>query len=281
MRSLAVNGTEIWYVDRGNGLPLVLIHGFPLDHTMWTDLIDALAGASQDASAQALSPVFPIRILAPDLRGFGRSPLGPTGDAKVTMDQFADDLAAWLDALAIREAVVVCGLSMGGYIAFQFWWKFAARLRGLILCDTRAVADTPEAAAGRRSMAERVLREGPAPLVETMLPKLLAETTLRQRPELVERLRGMIGAGNPQGAAAAARGIAERPDMTASLARIRCPTLVVAGQHDAISPPAEMRNLAAAIPGAKFVEIPAAGHMAPMENPLAVSGAMREFLEGV
>ena len=164
------------------------------------------------------------------------------------MDQFADDLAAWLDVLAIREAVVVCGLSMGGYIAFQFWRKFAARLRGLILCDTRAIADTPEAAAGRRSMAERVLREGPAPLVETMLPKLLAETTLRQRPELVERLRGMIGAGNPQGAAAAARGMAERPDMTASLARIRCPTLVVAGQHDAISPPAEMRNLAAAIP---------------------------------
>ncbi len=268
VKSLAVNGTEIWYVDRGTGLPLLLIHGFPLDHTMWTELIDALAGPG-------------LRVLAPDLRGFGRSPLGTTENATVTMDQFADDLAGWLDALAIREPVVLCGLSMGGYIAFQFWRKFAPRLRGLILCDTRAVADTPEGAAGRRSMAERVLREGPAPLVETMLPKLLADTTPRQRPDLVERLRSMIAAANPQGIAAAARGMAERPDMTSALGQIRCPTLVIVGQHDVISPPAEMRGLAAAIPAAKFAEIPAAGHMSPMENPVAVSGAMREFLAGV
>ena len=135
------------------------------------------------------------------------------------MEQFADDLAAWLDALAIREPVVFCGLSMGGYIAFQFWRRFAARLRGLILCDTKAVADTPEGAAARQSTAERVLREGTAPVVEAMLPKLLAESTERQRPELVERLRSMIAAGNPQGIAAAARGMAERPDMTGALRR--------------------------------------------------------------
>jgi pimeloyl-ACP methyl ester carboxylesterase len=114
-----------------------------------------------------------------------------------------------------------------------------------------------------------------------MLPKLLAESTVRQRPELVERLRRTIAAGNPQGIAAAARGMAERPDMTAALGQIRCPTLVVVGQHDAISPPAEMRRLAAAISGAKLAEIPAAGHMAPMENPVAVSGATREFLAGI
>jgi pimeloyl-ACP methyl ester carboxylesterase len=268
MNSLTVHGTEIWYADRGTEQPVVLVHGFPLDHTMWAELIDALAGPA-------------TRILAPDLRGFGRSPLGTIGDAKFTMDQFADDLAAWLDALAIREPVVFCGLSMGGYIAFQFCRKYAARLRGLILCDTKATADTPEGAAARRDTAERVLREGTAPLIEGMLPKLLAESTVRQRPELVERLRRTIAAGNPQGIAAAARGMAERPDMTAALGQIRCPTLVVVGQHDAISPPAEMRRLAAAISGAKLAEIPAAGHMAPMENPVAVSGATREFLAGI
>jgi pimeloyl-ACP methyl ester carboxylesterase len=199
----------------------------------------------------------------------------------VTMDDFAADLAAWLDGLGIGEPVVFCGLSMGGYIAFQFWRHFATRLRGLVLCDTKATADTPEGAAGRRAMAERVLGEGAAPLVETMLPKLLAEDTVRERPELVEQLRSMIASGNPQGIAAAARGMAERPDMTAALAEIRCPTLVVVGQHDAISPPAEMRGLANAIPGARLAEIPAAGHMAPMENPAAVAAVMREFLDGI
>jgi pimeloyl-ACP methyl ester carboxylesterase len=282
VRSLAVGGTEIWYVDRGTGLPLVLVHGFPLDHTMWTEQIDALAGPNQDPSlGPTLSPATALRVLAPDLRGFGRSRLGTAVGGKVTMDQFADDLAAWLDSLAIREPVVLCGLSMGGYIAFQFWRKFAPRLRGLILCDTKASADTPEGAAGRRDMAERVLREGPALLAETMLPKLLAETTRQQRPYLVEQLQSVIAAGDPQGIAAAARGMAERPDMTAALGQIRCPTLVIVGQQDVISPPAEMRGLAEAIPGAKFVEIPAAGHMSPLENPVAVSMAMRAFLATV
>ena len=141
---------------------------------------------------------------------------------------------------------------MGGYIAFQFWRRYAARLRGLILCDTRAAADTPEAAAARRVMAERVLREGPAPLVETMLPRLLGETTRRQRPELVENVRRVMMAADPRAIAAAARGMAERPDMTASLPQIRCPTLVVVGSEDAISPPAEMRGIAEAIPGAEL-----------------------------
>ena len=147
------------------------------------------------------------------------------------MAQFADDLAALLDALGISEPVVLCGLSMGGYIAFQFWRRHAARLRGLILCDTRAAADTPEAAAARAVMAERVLREGPAPLVETMLPRVLGETTRRQRPDLVENVRRMMMAADPRGIAAASRGMAERPDMTASLPQIRCPTLVVVGSR--------------------------------------------------
>ena len=197
------------------------------------------------------------------------------------MEQFADDLAGLLDALEIAEPVVLCGLSMGGYIALQFWRKYAARLRGLILCDTRAAADPPEAAAARLVMAERVLREGPAPLVDSMLPRVLGETTRQKRPQLVEAVRRMMMAASPQGIAAALRGMAERPDMTAALGEIRCPTLVLVGAEDVASTPAEMRGMAQAIPGAKFVEIPAAGHLSPLENPPAFNAAMLEFVETI
>ena len=261
MKSLRANGTELWYLDRGAGVPLLLVHGFPLDHAMWAGQVDELPAH--------------CRVIVPDLRGFGRS---PADGEKVTMEHFADDLAAMLDGLGIAEPVVLCGLSMGGYIALQFWRNYRARLRGLVLCDTRAAADAPEAAAARLTLAERVLREGPAPLVEIMLPKLFGEATRRQRPDVVKGLRRVMMATDPRGIAAAARGMAERPDMTGMLDRIACPTLVIVGEHDAISPPAEMRGIAEAVPGAKFVEIPAAGHMSPLENPAAVNAALAEFL---
>jgi 3-oxoadipate enol-lactonase len=263
MKSLSVRGTELCFVDCGHGQPVLFVHGFPLDHTMWTAQIDVLSGQ--------------YRVIAPDLRGFGRS-AGVLPDRTMTMEHFADDLAGLLDALDIREPIVYCGLSMGGYIAFQFQRKYAARLRGLVLCDTRSTADTPEGVASRRTMADRVLKEGVAFVAETMLPRLFCETTHRQRPELVEGLRRVIMANSPQGIAAAALGMGERPDMTASLDEIRCPTLVIVGRDDVISPPTEMRGIAEAIPDGKFVEIPAAGHMSPMENPAAVNAAILEFL---
>jgi 3-oxoadipate enol-lactonase len=262
MKMISIHGTELWYVDRGAGMPLLLVHGFPLDHTMWAAQIDELSKK--------------YRVIAPDLRGLGRSRKDPL--PKMSMSQFADDLAALLDALGIFEPVVYCGLSMGGYIAFQFWRKYAARLRGLILCDTRATADSPEIAAGRHVMAERVLREGSMPLVDSMIPRLFAETTRQQHPQTVEKLRSVMISNDPRGIAAAALGMAERPDMTAELGRIGCPTLVIVGQHDMISPPAEMRGIAEAIPGSKYVEIPEAGHMSPMEAPAAVNAAIAEFL---
>ena len=279
MKSLRVNGTELKYVDRGTGLPLVLVHGFPLDHTMWAGQLDGLSRPPDELLlGEAFLPterIPPLRIIAPDLRGLGRS---PAGDEKVTMEQFADDLAGLLDGLAIEEPAVVCGLSMGGYVAFQFWRRHAARLRGLILCDTRATADAPEVAVARLDMAERVLREGPSPLVEGMLPRLFAKITRQNHPERVEALRNVMMAGDRHGISAAALGMAERPDMTASLGKITCPTLVLVGQHDAISPPTEMLGIAEAIPGARFVEIPAVGHMAPLENPAEVNAAMLKFL---
>jgi len=262
MKTLDVGGWKMRCVDRGDGLPIVFVHGFPLDHTMWAEQTAALSSRS-------------VRAIAPDLRGFGESAVeGET----VTMEQFADDLAAMLDALGVARPIVLCGLSMGGYIALQFWQKYAARLQGLILCDTRAAADAPDVAAGRFQTADRVPREGASLLVETMFPRIFGETTRRRRPELLDAMRRVVAANDPRGVAAALRGMAERPDMSGRLSQIACPTLVLVGQEDISSPPAEMRVMAEAIPGARFVEIPAAGHLAPLENPAAVNAAIADFL---
>jgi pimeloyl-ACP methyl ester carboxylesterase len=264
MKTLTVNAVELAFVDQGAGTPVVLVHGFPLDHTMWNAQIDALSKG--------------YRVIAPDLRGFGRSTLG---HGTLPMQQFADDLAALLDGLRIEQPIVLCGLSMGGYVALQFWQNHGTRLAGLILCDTRAVADTLEVAAGRLEMAQRVLREGPAPLVEQMMPKLLVQTMAEDRPELVDSLRRVMMATDPKAIAAAARGMAQRPDMLSKLAEIDCPTLVIVGEQDAISSPHEMRAIARPIPNARFVEISGCGHMSPMEKPAAVNAAILEFLDQV
>lgn len=261
MKRFTVNGVELATADRGSGLPLVLVHGFPLHHAMWNAQLEALSGR--------------YRVIAPDLRGFGAS--GVT-EGTVTMEQFADDLAALLDALEIDQPVVLCGLSMGGYIAWAFWRKYPSRVRALVFCDTRAAADSPEAAANRLATAERVMREGPGPVADGMLPKLTAKVAPKMHPEVIETLRQMILSTDPRGIAAAARGMAQRPDATAWLPQIACPTLVLVGQEDAISPVAEMRAIAEAIPGAQFVEIGGAGHMSPMENPAEVNVAIGAFL---
>jgi 3-oxoadipate enol-lactonase len=290
VKSLNVNGGELRYIDQGTGRPLLLVHGFPLDHSMWAGQIDGLSSQH--------------RVIAPDLRGLGRSPARGTvpifagtvaqpwsakmglsplpgrGDV-MTMEAFADDLAALLDGLGVREPVACCGLSMGGYIAFQFWRKYGDRLRALILCDTRSTPDTPEVAEARLAMADRVLREGPTPLVESMMPRLFCDATRQDHPEIVEALQSVMLRNDPRGIAAAARGMAVRPDMTPALPQIHCPTLVIVGQHDVISPPAEMRMIADAIPTAQYVEIAGAGHMAPMEKPQEVAAAMDRFLASV
>ncbi len=262
MDSITLGGVELRYVDRGSGQTILLVHGFPLHHGMWNGQIALLEHQ--------------YRVIAPDLRGFGRSGAGQ--EETVSMEQMADDLAALLDTLGIGEPVVFVGLSMGGYIAFAFWRKYRAKLRGLVLCDTRAAADTPEAAAARLQTALDVLRDGPAVLVEAMLPRLLAPATLAGDQRLVGELRSMMVAGDRRGLAAALRGMAQRPDATPLLPAINCPTLLVVGREDAIASPAEMGAMARAIPGARLVEIPAAGHMAPLEQPDAVNAALLQFL---
>jgi len=252
---------ELHVERRGRGTPLLLVHGFPLDHHMWHAQLDALADKYQ--------------VLAPDLRGFGKSPVTA---GIVSMAQLADDLAAALDRLEIRQPVHFCGLSMGGYVAWQFWLRHRAKLASLILCDTKAAADTAEAARGRGSMALKVLNEGSASIVETMLEKLIAPSTRQEQPEVVARLRQMISESNPQGIAAVLGGMAAREDMTARLPDIDLPTQLIVGRHDAISTVEEMRSIAAGINGAKFTVIDHSGHMTPMENPQAFNRAVREFL---
>jgi 3-oxoadipate enol-lactonase len=252
--------------EAGTGQPMLLVHGFPLNHSMWAGQMEGLASD--------------CRVIAPDLRGFGQSPFvpGSAADGAVTMEDYADDLAALLDARDVRVPVVLCGLSMGGYIAWQFWRRHAARLAALILCDTKSSADTAEAAGARRQMAERVLKEGAAVAAEAMLPKFFARSTVERQPALVESMRQAILATLPEAIAAAQRGMAQRADVTGWLKAIDVPALVLAGAEDVISPPAEMRAMAAAMPQARFVEVPEAGHMAPLEQPNAVNQAVREFL---
>ncbi|MDH3719792.1 MAG: alpha/beta hydrolase [Planctomycetota bacterium] len=256
-----INGETFQVVQRGAGDPLLLVHGFPLNQSMWNAQIDHFAETHQ--------------VIAPDLRGFGGSVVTP---GTVTMEQYADDLASLLDVLEVRQPVVFCGLSMGGYVAWQFWRKHRDRLSALILCDTRAVADTDEVRQGRLEMAQRVVREGAEFVADGMLPKLVGPGAVNSQAEVVEAIRQMILTTDPETIAAAQRGMAQRPDVTGTLGKIAVSTLVLVGQHDTISPPDEMRQIAAAIPDSRFVEILDTGHMAPMENAPAVNAAMAEFL---
>jgi pimeloyl-ACP methyl ester carboxylesterase len=194
------------------------------------------------------------------------------------MERYAVDLVDLLDALRIIEPVILAGFSMGGYVAWQFVRKFSTRLSGLIQCDTRATADTEEAKAGRLKVADNVAEWGSARIAEMMGPKLLAAGTFEQKPEIVAAVRQIVERTSPAAVEAAQRGMAARPDVTNMLPSIMVPTLVVVGEEDAISPPQEMKSIAATIPNAEFVEIPDSGHMTTMENPAAVTSAIAAFL---
>lgn len=263
LKRIAVNDVELSTVDVGQGPTIVFLHGFPLDHQMWQGQIDALSGS--------------YRVIAPDLCGFGAS---GHREGTVSMEQMADDVANLLAALGVVEPVTLCGLSMGGYVAWQFWRRHAVRLARLVLCDTRAAADNEETARGRELTARRILTEGAQVVVEPMLERLICATTRENQPAVVDALRQTMQAGNPHGLAAALRGMAARPDVTTWLPEISLPTLVIAGAEDVISPAAEMRAFAAQMPCARFVEIAHAGHMAPLEQPAAVNRALTEFLTG-
>jgi 3-oxoadipate enol-lactonase len=252
------------YTDAGQGLPLLFIHGYPLSRSLWQLQIEALSDVA--------------RVLAPDLRGFGDSQSVP---GPYSMDLFADDLNAFLDALGIAEPAVICGLSMGGYVAFAFYRKYAHRVRGLVLTSTRAAPDTAEGKARRDQAAAEAMQAGVASVVDGMLPKLLAPQNLKKRPELVERASSIMASASLQGVVGALNAMKERPDSTPTLGRIAVPTLVVHGAEDSIVPLEEARQMAAAIPGARLEVIPDAGHLLNIENPQVYNQALRQFLDSL
>jgi 3-oxoadipate enol-lactonase len=259
-----LNGVTIAYRDRGqrHRAALLLIHGFPFDHRMWAA---QLTGLSTDS-----------RVIAPDLRGFGRSEVTP---GPLTMEQHADDLAALLDHLAIERAIIA-GLSMGGYIAFALWRRHRRRVQALILLDTRAEPDAPQAKANRDAMAAVVRRSGSAAITGDLLPRLLAPGNVSNR-RIAERVLTTMADQPAEGVAGALTGLRDRADSRSTLPTITVPTLVLVGAQDALTPPADAAAIAAAIPGARLVVTPHAGHLSALENPRAVNRAMRDFCREV
>jgi len=248
---------ELAYESYGSGKPLVLVHAFPLDSRMWRETAEALSTR--------------CRVLTPDMRGFGGSELG-AGDASIA--DMADDVAALLDSLGLVRAAVG-GLSMGGYVALAFATRHGSRLESLILADTRAVADSDAARAGRAEALLRVQNEGVAALVERQLGALLSPAASQA---VRRRVREIGQSQSPAGVAAGIRALRDRPDRRVELAWIVCPTLVMVGSEDAISPRAETADMASAISGARLIEIPAAGHLSNLENPAAFVAAIASFI---
>jgi pimeloyl-ACP methyl ester carboxylesterase len=249
------------------GPPLLLVHGFPLARAMWDG---QLAGLSELA-----------RVVSLDLSGFGDTP-PRTGDsdAPFRMEEMADEVLALADALGFHR-FVAGGLSMGGYVVLAMHRRAPDRISGMLLCDTRAEPDTPEARKQRLIDADHVLAHGTGILVEKHLRLLLAPETLARRRDLAVAKEVMIRRATPLGVAAALRGMAERPDARPQLRTIGVPTLVVVGAEDAIIPPATHQAMAAQIPDAELAVIPGAGHLSPFEASEPVNVALRKLLRRV
>jgi pimeloyl-ACP methyl ester carboxylesterase len=254
-RSASAPAPTLSFDDAGSGAPVVLLHPFPFDRRFWADLARRLATTR--------------RVIVPDLRGFGRTPLA--GDFSIA--DLADDLAALLDHLGLARAHVG-GLSMGGYVALAFAARHPHRLAGLLLADTKAGPDT-EAARAARAEAIALVDEGGVPAyVERQLPRLVAPAALARTADELRRLCGQPAATVKAGLCA----LRDRPDRTPDLAAITCPTLVVVGQEDVLTPPSEAALMVSRIPGSRLVELPGVGHLPPLEEPEAFARAVLPFL---
>jgi len=261
MKWLRVNNTELAYRDEGAGEPIVFLHAFPLNQTMWDEQVAALAPSH--------------RVITFDWRGFGESGIGATDS---TIPAFAGDLAELLSQLQIERATI-CGLSMGGYVAFAFYRTHASRVKALVLCDTRATADTDEGKRARYEMAEVARSKGIAAIADSMIPRLLGETTLQNRPDTVKRLRRMIETAQAEGVARALFGMAQRQDSTDLLPLVDCPTLVVVGSEDKLTPQSEAEKISRLVKTANLEVIGGAGHLSNLEQPIPFNRAISKFLD--
>ena len=257
---LSVNGVRLAVEQRGSGPAVLFVHGFPLDRTIWEHQLDSLTG---------------YRRIAPDLRGMGQS---DAPDLGYSMSTYAEDLIGILDAIGEGQ-VVVCGLSLGGYVAFELLRRWRERVRGLILVDTRAEADSAEGRRARDALIGRVREQGAIAAAEAMLPRFF---TPQVSPEIIERVRTMILRTPVAGIVGALSAMRERPDSTPLLSTLTgVPTLVVVGAEDAITPPPISQAMAAAIPGARLMEIPGAGHLPCIEQPVPTTRAILKFLQSL
>lgn len=263
MTSKRVNDINLAYTDLGAGPPIVLIHGYPFNRSLWTEQAELLRSKH--------------RVVAPDLRGFGES---DSSEGPATMSRMADDVASLMDALEIERAVIG-GLSMGGYVALAFARMFPARVSAMVLADTRAQADTEEGKQTRSQQAEKALSEGMAGIADAMLPKLLTPETVSKRPELVKRVRDMMLKTKPEGAAAALLGMAERDDQTEFISSIQVPALIIVGREDAITPVADSEKMQSRIAGSRLVVIENAGHVSNLEQTEQFNDALLGFLSSV
>lgn len=262
MPSQQRDAKTVFMRERGKGIPLVLIHGFPVDSRMWNGQIDALADRA--------------RVIAVDLPGFGQSP----SEEPFTIESAADGLH---ELLSGRDALpcILAGLSMGGYIALAYANRHPGDLRGLILIDTKAAADTDEQKQTRDRMIELTRTSGAKAVAERMLPKMLAEDSPRNRPAVARALREMMESCPPLTIEHALAAMRDRPDRTEELAAIRVPTLLIFGDGDSITPVSVGRQMRERIPDAEPAVIRGAGHMSPMEQPAQVNRAIDRFLRKI
>ncbi|CAN5267701.1 alpha/beta hydrolase [soil metagenome] len=247
--------------EAGSGRPLVLLHAFPLSSAMWLEQRELLAPHS--------------RVITPDQRGFGGSPLGEDAPS---LGECAADVVALLDRLDLDQ-VVLGGLSMGGYVAMELLRRAPERVSALLLADTKLSADSPKARAGRLRTAETVEQDGTAALAETMLPALLGTSTLERRAAVAGRVRGLVTAAPAAAVAWASRAMAERPDSAEVLRTTDFPALVVVGDQYALSPVEQAQQLVDALPQGRLVVLPDAGHLTAVEDPDAFADAVVAFLQ--
>jgi 3-oxoadipate enol-lactonase len=255
---------EMEYEERGEGKPLLLVHGFPLSRMMWEPQISSLSEYA--------------RVLAPDLRGHGGSTSTP---GAYSMDLFASDLHEFLGQMGITEPVVLAGLSMGGYICFAFLRKYPERVAGLILAATRAAPDTEQGKQARDEMAAKAVEEGPGSVAEKMLPKMMAPGTYEDQPGLVDKIKSIMGTTSVNGMRGALLGMKDRPDSYDTLTQFRGPTLILHGEDDQLIPPSEAEAMQAVLSEAKLIMIPGAGHMLNLEQPDIFNRAAAAFLSSI
>jgi pimeloyl-ACP methyl ester carboxylesterase len=262
MNKITIGGSRIQYADQGNGPAVLFLHGFGLTLGMWD-------------SQEALAPRY--RIVRFDARGFGGSEVG---DAILTMDRIAEDAAVLVERLRLGPVVLV-GCSMGGYAALVFAHRHASLLRGLVLVDTRAGADSPEARKGRAELAAKIMKDGAQAALDFFLPKVFGETTKTSRADVVARFKDMVLASSPQGLSDGLHGMAARQDSIPLLREISVPTLVVYGEEDLLTPRSEAEIMQRGIKGAELAMIPKSGHLPSMETPDDFNRVLANFLSHV